>query len=326
MIALDDFFTIAAATRLAPFEEQFRITLQESYFQSRHGDLPGWQTCLDTLPCIEPSGVDLNNAVITIGQAGELTSQQETSLLAGLQGLHPWRKGPFRFFGTLVDTEWRSDWKWDRLLPHISPLQGRYVLDVGCGSGYHCWRMLGEQADFVLGIDPSLKFLFQFYAVKKYLPAARAFYLPVKSEELPAPMACFDTVFSMGVIYHRKSPFEHLEELLDALVPGGELVLETLVVPGNEQTVLCPLDRYAQMRNVWCIPSAAAAALWLRKVGMIEVRIVDISVTSKAEQRRTDWMKFLSLSDFLDPESPDRTLEGYPGPTRAILIARKPCH
>lgn len=33
----------------------------------------------------------------------------------------------------------------------------------------------------------------------------------------------------------------------------GELVLETLVVEGDENTVLVPGDRYAQMRNVYFI-------------------------------------------------------------------------
>ncbi len=60
----------------------------------------------------------------------------------------PWRKGPFSLYGVNIDTEWRSDWKWDRVLPHLSPLKGRLVLDVGCGGGYHMWRMLGEGADF----------------------------------------------------------------------------------------------------------------------------------------------------------------------------------
>jgi tRNA (mo5U34)-methyltransferase len=31
----------------------------------------------------------------------------------------------------------------------------------------------------------------------------------------------------MGVLYHRRSPLEHLWQLKDQLVNGGELVLET---------------------------------------------------------------------------------------------------
>ena len=39
------------------------------------------------------------------------------------------------------------------------------------------------------------------------------------------------------------------------------------------------------------------------------------------EQRRTEWMRFHSLADFLDPENPTLTVEGLPAPRRAIVIA-----
>ena len=42
------------------------------------------------------------------------------------------------------------------------------------------------------------------------------------------------------------------------------------------------------------------------------------------EQRATDWMRFQSLPDFLDPADHSRTVEGLPAPTRAVLLARKP--
>ncbi|PMC22346.1 tRNA 5-methoxyuridine(34)/uridine 5-oxyacetic acid(34) synthase CmoB, partial [Klebsiella aerogenes] len=44
----------------------------------------------------------------------------------------------------------------------------------------------------------------------------------------------------MGVLYHRRSPLDHLWQLKDQLAPGGELVLETLVIEGDENTVLVP--------------------------------------------------------------------------------------
>ena len=31
-----------------------------------------------------------------------------------------------------------------------------------------------------------------------------------------------------------------------------------------------------------------------------------------------------SLADFLDPHDSGKTLEGYPAPLRAVLVARKP--
>jgi tRNA (mo5U34)-methyltransferase len=31
-----------------------------------------------------------------------------------------------------------------------------------------------------------------------------------------------------------------------------------------------------------------------------------------------------SLAEFLDPNDPGKTIEGYPAPLRAVLVARKP--
>ncbi|MEQ4529934.1 MAG: tRNA 5-methoxyuridine(34)/uridine 5-oxyacetic acid(34) synthase CmoB, partial [Mixta sp.] len=146
---------------------------------------------------------------------------------------------------------------------------------------------------------------------------------PVGIEQLPE-LKAFDTVFSMGVLYHRRSPLDHLYQLKNQLVSGGELVLETLVIEGDEHDVLVPGERYAQMRNVWFIPSAAALARWLEKCGFVDVRIVDYSRTTTEEQRRTDWMTTESLADFLDPNDHSKTVEGYPAPLRAVLVARKP--
>ena len=115
---------------------------------------------------------------------------------------------------------------------------------------------------------------------------------------------------------------EHLLQLRGALRKGGELVLETLVIEGDDRQVLVPRGRYAKMRNVWFIPSAGALQLWLEKCGFKDVRIVDVSLTTVDEQRATNWMQFESLADFLDPLDQTRTIEGYPRPLRAVLLAR----
>jgi tRNA (mo5U34)-methyltransferase len=254
---------------------------------------------------------------------GHADEANRNALDSALRGLIPWRKGPFHLFGVHIDTEWRSDWKWQRVAPHLD-LRGKRVLDVGCGNGYYMWRMLGAGADSVVGIDPNWLFLCQFLAMKNYLPELPAWHLPLAFEELPGKLQGFDTVFSMGVLYHRRSPIDHLLDLKDCLVKGGELVLETLVVEGDAQQVLVPEDRYAQMRNVWFLPSVPALELWLRRAGFEDVRCVDVNTTSVEEQRATEWMRFQSLPEFLDPADHSRTVEGLPAPSRAVLVARKP--
>ncbi|WP_372964342.1 tRNA 5-methoxyuridine(34)/uridine 5-oxyacetic acid(34) synthase CmoB [Marinobacter sp.] len=289
-----------------------------------HGDMDRWQTALEALPAASGTSVDLTHSAVTIASAAPLSEPEAEKLELGLRGLMPWRKGPFDFFGTYIDTEWRSDWKWDRVAPHLADLNGRTILDVGCGSGYHCWRMAGAGAKRVLGIDPGLLFMFQFLAVKGYLGDVPVDLIPIRMEDLPDNLELFDTTFSMGVLYHRRSPIDHLLDLKGTLRSGGELVLETLVVEGPEGYSLVPEDRYGQMRNVWFLPSCPTLLRWLDRAGFKQPRVVDISNTTTDEQRRTDWMRYNSLADFLDPENPSKTIEGYPGPKRATIIAEKP--
>jgi len=176
----------------------------------------------------------------------------------------------------------------------------------------------------VIGVDPNLLFMTQFEAIRKYLPDAPVWQLPFTLEDLPEPTEGFDTVFSMGVLYHRRAPIDHLLQLRACLRPGGELVLETLVIEGDETACLIPEERYAQMRNVWFLPSVAALECWLRRAGFVDVRCVDVSITSVEEQRSNDWMRYQSLPEFLDPKDHSKTIEGLPAPMRAVLIARKP--
>ncbi|WP_245944340.1 tRNA 5-methoxyuridine(34)/uridine 5-oxyacetic acid(34) synthase CmoB [Marinospirillum perlucidum] len=306
--------------------------LAEALDRQRHPEFHGWWQRIRQLPEIESADFNLQTAAITADQGIQpdgqpLSANQKKQVTGLLRNLMPWRKGPFDLQGTYIDTEWRSDYKWDRLLPHLGPLRGRRVLDVGGGSGYHAWRIAGEGAEWTLCIDPSPRFFAQFAAVKKLLGREglpQVQHLPLGIEALPADLEAFDTLLSMGVLYHRRSPLDHLAELKSALRPGGELVLETLVVDGDEQTCLLPRGRYAAMGNVWFLPSVACLTLWLERLGFAEVRCVDINQTSTAEQRSTDWMTFQSLSDFLDPQDPNLTREGYPAPKRAILLARKP--
>lgn len=320
---LIDFSSLLTAIADGPLEvwaKELPNQLEQVMSVERWGDMPDWQSALNSLPQIKPSQIDLKDGM-TVGQSDDCDDQTREQLKEALMGLHPWRKGPYNLFGLHIDTEWRSDWKWDRVLPHLAPLKGRLILDVGCGNGYHCWRMLGEGANRVIGIDPSNKFVHQFYAIKHYAKEASVDVLPLGIEQLPPELNAFDTVFSMGVLYHRKSPMDHLRELKDCLRSNGQLVLETLVIEGGLGDVLVPEGRYAKMRNVWFLPSVETLLSWMRKCGLKNPRMVDISKTSFEEQRSTDWMHFDSLPDFLDPNDDSLTTEGHPAPIRAVFVA-----
>lgn len=304
--------------------------------KNRYAHAPFYASLIERLPSIDDPKIDLNQACITASFDWQDNEYKQALFL--LKRLMPWRKGGF-LLGSgerqiHVDTEWRSDYKWDRVAPHISDLTGKRLLDVGGGSGYHGWRMVGAGASTVVVIDPSCLFYHQFMAIRHFMGDVRncfdqspIHFIPVGLEALPHNSnpqdGLFHTVFSMGVLYHRASPFDFLEQLKKQLVKGGELVLETLVVTGDETTVLVPKGRYAQMNNVYFLPSVSALTLWLEKVGFIDVRCVDIDETSTDEQRATNWMDYQSLADFLDPNDTSKTVEGYQRPTRAVMIAKK---
>jgi len=309
---------------LAPFGAELLELNQQGWNKIlKHGDLPRWRQGFHALPDNStPSDSNFNTSAITVGRAND-TDMSGLEITTALQAMHPWRKGPFDIFGVHIDTEWRSDWKWDRLKDAIAPLQDRTILDIGCGSGYHLWRMLGAGAKLALGIDPTPLFSMHFATIKRYHHDSPAFILPIGIEHMPDNMRCFDTVFSMGILYHRKSPIDHLLDLKTLLNGGGELVLDTLIVEGDVNTCLMPHGRYAKMRNVWFIPSVAMLTLWLKRAGFNNISVVDISPTTAKEQRRTDWMTFESLPNFLDANDASRTLEGYPAPVRAILTAQR---
>ena len=315
-----NFDKLIASIKGTPLE-RLETVLSESFLsQINHGDLPRWQQLLDSLPSIQTESIDLSSSVV-LGSLSECSMEQQAQLTASLQALIPWRKGPFSVFGIEIDSEWKSDMKWDRVLPHIAPLSGRKVLDVGCGNGYHCFRMLGAGAELVVGIDPHIAYVIQFLALKHFVPETPVYVAPASLEQLPANLNAFDSVFSMGVIYHRRSPIDHLLQLKSCLRKGGELVLETLYVDGNDGYCLMPEARYARMSNVWFVPSIKTLVTWLKRCGYCEIQVVSESVTTEHEQRASPWMPFDSLSDSIQPNNKALTIENMPAPKRVILTA-----
>jgi tRNA (mo5U34)-methyltransferase len=291
-----------------------------------HGDYPRWRAALDALPDIRPESVAFGDRVSANGSVNNAVRRQ---LIDALKALHPWRKGPFELFGVHLDTEWRSDWKWQRIAAALGSLHGQTVLDVGCGNGYFGWRALAAGAREVVGVDPSVLFYLQHQAICNYLNQLGPwsnFLLPVTFEQLPE--AEFDLVLSMGVLYHRRDPVEHIEQLTRFTRPGGRLLVESLVV--EQAGGLVPIgasgkpSRYSRMRNISIIPSIDMICQWLSDAGLKEVSVVTAMPTSTTEQRRTEWMTFESLAESLDPDNPDRTVEGYPAPQRAAVIGIRP--
>lgn len=286
----------------------------QRFSAKHHGDYERWANAISALPN-DPSArlcVEENNLV-------RIETQLEDHTLKNtLVQLRPWRKGPFKAGSLDIDTEWRSDWKWSRLAPHIH-VKGHRILDIGSGNGYFGWQYLAAGANQVIGIDPTLLFCMQHQAVQHFARNPHNHVIPLGIEEIPTSTQ-FDTVLSMGVIYHRKDPAEHIRKVRQLTRPGGTVIIESLISP---TTGFKPQGRYARMRNVSCIPSTDDLCLWMRAEGLQDVRILDITATTTSEQRTTEWMHFESLQEALDPSDPTRTIEGYVAPVRAILSGRR---
>ena len=297
--------------------------LKKAFSNEHNGNYDAWATALGLLPKVTKPSLDYTDGILRMASEEIYPADQLAGLETALHQLHPWRKGPLSLANLHIDTEWHSDWKWDRLQYSIADLSDRCVLDVGCGNGYHCWHMLQAGAKRVIGIDSALVYVMQFLACKHFVGQLPVWVLPLAIEDLPSDLPVFDSVFSMGILHHRRSPLDHLFDLRRLLRPAGELVLETLVIDARPGYSLLPSGRYAQMRNVWFLPSCATLGDWMKRCGFIDIKLVDMTKTSIEEQHSTDWMQFQSLCDFLDPGDHSKTIEGHPAPVRAIFTAKR---
>lgn len=303
----------------AEWAADLRERVQRHFVTDPHGDLPKWIEAWNGLPQPRDGEFTIEDGVVTIN---DVETERRGEVEQHLRTFHPWRKGPFNILGTAIDTEWRSCLKWSRVAGHVE-FRNRSVLDVGCGNGYYGWHMLQAGARRVIGLDPFPLYVMQHEAVKKSVPHQPNYVLPAGDDCLPRDLNLFDVTLSMGVLYHRSSPIDHLQTLAGTLRRGGTLLLETIIVEESQPTVLVPNGRYAKMRNVWFLPSVAMLEIWLQRTGFRDVSVIDVSATTSDEQRRTDWMTFESLADFLDPHDPSKTIEGYPAPVRAVVTAKR---
>ncbi len=287
-------------------------------FKINNGNEPKWSAALDELNALPRGELDLNEPYLSIKNIGATSEHIESNLLK----LLPWRKGPWILNDLIIESEWQGDLKWQRLKNKVTPLKNRKVLDVGAGNGYFTLRMALEGANKVLGIEPFLLFNYQYAAIDTLIKQnLNSILLPLRLEEMPTK-PIFESVFSMGVLYHQRNHMEHLSMLKSMMAPDSELILETLIVEGSKNYSLIPKGRYANMRNVYCLPSLETLKSWLIDSGYTNINVIDISKTTPKEQRKTRWIgdNPASLEDFLDPSDPTLTVEGYPAPTRAIII------
>lgn len=267
---------------------------------------------------------DFSGDVVRIGWPEEISAEDRRLVHDAMRDFMPWRKGPFSVFGVDIDAEWRSERKWNRVVPQLPDLEGKLVADIGCNNGYYMFRMLHHRPRQVVGFEPFLQHYFCFKTLNHLAGCANLHAELLGVEHLALFEKSFDVIFLMGIIYHRVSPVEMLRDIRAALRPGGRLILESQAIPGDEPVALFPEERYAKVPGTYFVPTAPCLKNWLTRTGFTDIECFFSHPMSSEEQRRSEWMTFESYADFIDRADPGRTVEGYPAPLRVFFSAVSP--
>ncbi|WP_263832996.1 tRNA 5-methoxyuridine(34)/uridine 5-oxyacetic acid(34) synthase CmoB [Sulfurospirillum oryzae] len=282
-------------------------------------DIKPMREALTSLPIIENTTFSLNNT-ISIDSLHVKAADQETIKQCAL-ALKPWRKGPFAVFGTFIDTEWQSFIKYNLLEPYFN-LEGKVVGDIGCNNGYYLFRMLAHKPKKLVGFDPSALYKTQFDFINHFIKSDIVYEM-LGVEHLPEYEHKFDTLFCLGVLYHRSDPIQTLKALYQGLNPDGELILDTFMIDGDTPVALCPSKTYSKIPNVYFVPTIPALYNWLERAKFRDIELLEVKKTNANEQRKTEWIYGESLEHFLDPNNPELTIEGFPAPKRVYIKAKR---
>lgn len=282
-------------------------------------DIKPMREALLTLPKLSDMDYTLGDTV-TINALHVSLEEREKIKNCAL-ALMPWRKGPFAVCDTFIDTEWQSFIKYNLLEPHFN-LEGKIVGDIGCNNGYYLFRMLSQKPKKLVGFDPSALYKTQFDFINHFIQSDIVYEL-LGVEHLPFYEHKFDMLFCLGVLYHRSDPIATLKALYNGLNPNGELILDTFMLDGDEPVALCPAKTYSKIPNVYFVPTINALKNWLERAKFKDIEILEIKKTDANEQRKTAWIQGESLENFLDPNNPNLTIEGYGAPQRVYIKAKR---
>ncbi|MCK9373220.1 MAG: tRNA 5-methoxyuridine(34)/uridine 5-oxyacetic acid(34) synthase CmoB [Sulfuricurvum sp.] len=284
-----------------------------------------WMTWKNIAPVREAlNALPLIDTEVALADTVKLTSANAVDLEAiekAARMMMPWRKGPFDLFGLFIDTEWRSNQKYNFLRPHFD-LRGKKVADIGCNNGYYMFRFLEDDPAKVVGFDPSALFKSQFDFINHYVKSDIVYEL-LGVEHLPFYEEKFDVIFCLGVLYHRSDPIAMLKTLGQGLEERGEVYLDTFIIDGDEPYALTPKESYSKITNVYFVPTLKALENWCYRAGFKSFEVLGTVITTSDEQRKTEWIESYSLEDFLDPDDNSKTVEGYPAPKRGYVRIKK---
>ena len=270
-------------------------------------------TALNKLDISQTKSIILDDAIeIELQDNSNIDAIEEVAKL-----MKPWRKGPFKISSLFIDSEWKSFIKYNLIRPYFD-LKDKVVADVGCNNGYYMFRMLEDNPKKLVGFDPSALNYLQFKFIDSFVSSNITFEM-LGIEHIEFYEHKFDFIFCLGVLYHRSDPIGSLKSLFKSLNKDGELLLDTFMIDGDDEICLTPKERYSKIPNIYFIPTVNALKNWCYRAGFKSVEVLEIKKTDLSEQRKTEWIDSQSLNDFLDPNNPEKTVEGYPAPKRVYV-------
>ncbi len=165
--------------------------------------------------------------------------------------------------------EWEQNF-WHYLQPHTpESLQGKAILDAGCGMGRHLYHA-SRCGQVVIGVDFSDAVEVAYTNTRQF---ANAHVVQADLRKLPFPLAIFDLVYCLGVLHHISDPDGALKQLLQHLKTGGEARIyvywDLAEAPAWKRHLLATVNRLRRITTVLphpllrglCYPIAAGA--WL---------------------------------------------------------------
>ncbi len=111
--------------------------------------------------------------------------------------------------------------EWHELKKMLPDLEGKRVLDLGCGFGWHCRYAIEKGAKSVIGVDISEMMINE---AKNKSSSEKIQYICKPIEDINFPKNSFDVVISSLTLHYIQSFEDILDNIKSWLVTGGDFV------------------------------------------------------------------------------------------------------
>lgn len=111
--------------------------------------------------------------------------------------------------------------EWHELKKLLPDFQGKRVLDLGCGYGWHCLYAVEQGAESAVGVDLSEKMLEE---ARKRNASPKIQYIRQAMEEISFGSDSFDVVLSSLALHYVESFPAVCQRVADCLASGGDFV------------------------------------------------------------------------------------------------------